>query len=225
MDATCACLGCSVLGYDMIHERDAFSSNLSYVLNIAFFPLKMIIPQPVVGRLPGLVTNFDIRTNLVLAQCEGRLLDIGCGENQLVQRYRLRGKTGIGTDIHDWGNVDLLVADTADLPLETGSFDTVTFVACINHIPNRREVLREARRLLSPNGKIVITNLTPTVSKIWHKWAFWDADQHERGMKEGEVYGFTDRNLRELLKEAGFRVTAHSRFSWGLNNIYVANRE
>ena len=182
----------------------------------------MVVPQPVVAKVPGLVSNFDIRTNLVLAQCRGRLLDVGCGKNSLVQAYRARGGTGLGVDVYDWGSVDLLVEDTAALPYADGSFDTITFVACINHIPNRVAVLREAKRLLAPGGRVVLTNLTPTVSRIWHAWAFWDADQHERGMKEGEVFGFTDAELRAVLTEAGLRVSERSGFSWGFNSIYIA---
>ena len=41
--------------------------------------------------------------------------------------------------------MDLVVDDTSDLPYENGSFDSSTIVAALNHIPNRRQVLREVR--------------------------------------------------------------------------------
>lgn len=72
-------------------------------------------------------------------------------------------------------------------------------MASLNHIPNREAVLREAHRLLSRGGRLVVTNLTPRLSRIWHFGAFWDKDQHERGMEEGEVWGFTHEELVELL--------------------------
>ena len=45
-----------------------------------------------------------------------------------------------------------------------------------------------------------ITMLTPRTSRIWH-WlrAPWDADQRERGMQPGEVYGFTSAQLARAL--------------------------
>jgi ubiquinone/menaquinone biosynthesis C-methylase UbiE len=124
-------------------------------------------------------------------------------------------------DVYPWPGLDLLVENTAQLPFPDQSFDTITFVACLNHIPNRVEVLREAKRLLKPGGKLLATNLTPGLSRFWHRWAFWDADQHERGMAVGEVFGFTHRDLVTLVQGAGFQFVHRQPFSWGLNNLYV----
>lgn len=206
----------------MISEVKAYPSILSYCVNMVLFPLKMVVPQPVVQKIPGLLSNYDIRVNLVLQQVKGKLLDIGCGDNRLVRTYQKNGGEGVGVDVYNWGDVDLIVKDTSKLPYDDHSFDTVTFVACLNHIPNRGDVLREARRLLKPDGQVVLTNLTPAISAVWHKWAFWDQDQHERGMEEGEVWGFTDVELHKLLCDGGFKVKEQSAFSWGLNHIYIA---
>jgi SAM-dependent methyltransferase len=167
------------------------------------------------------MTNADIRTGVVLNAVRGRLLDIGCGTNRLVAQYRRDGGDGVGVDVYPWPGADLIVDDTSRLPYPDASFDTVSFVACINHIPNRVDVLREARRLLRPGGQVVLTNLTPRLSRIWHAWAFWDADQHERGMAEGEVWGFTHAQLVGLAAAAGFGLVSRRSFSWGLNSLYV----
>jgi SAM-dependent methyltransferase len=203
------------------YERNLYNSYLTFALNQALLPVKLLVPQPIISKLPILKTNHQIRTGLVLQAVHGRLLDIGCGENYLVQQYRSAGADGLGVDVYPWPNVDRIVEDTAKLPFEDGSFDTITFVACINHIPNRVDVLREARRVLAPGGKVVLTNLTPTLSRLWHRWAFWDDDQHERGMKPGEVYGFTHEDLVALLSEAGYRLVERRPFSWHLNCLYT----
>ncbi len=88
-------------------ERAIYHSPLHYVWNQVLFPLKMIVPQPAVRRLPGLTTNEDIRVGMVLKHVRGRLLDIGCGKNRLARAYREKGGDGIGVDVYDWGNVDL----------------------------------------------------------------------------------------------------------------------
>ncbi len=204
-----------------LSERAIYYSSFTYFLNVALFPLKQVVPQPIVARLPFLTTNEDIRIGLVKSAVRGRLLDIGCGKNRLVTEYRSSGGDGTGVDVYDWGTCDLVVRDTSKLPFEDGRFDTVTFVACLNHIPNRLEVLKEARRVLAPNGRILITNLTPVVSRIWHAYAFWDDDQHERGMAEGEVYGFTAEQLTAILHTAGLNIHYRHRFSWGLNELFV----
>ena len=160
------------------------------------------------------------RIKIVLPYLEGSLLDIGCGTNKLVRSYS--GK-GIGTDVYQWGDVDVLVDDTAKLPFDEKTFDTITFVATLNHIPNRTEVLLEAKRVLKDSGKLIVTMIPPKISRVWHGIRKpWDPDQSERGMKEGEVYGFTENELSELLSEAGFEITFKKKFMLGINNLTIA---
>ena len=172
-------------------ERPLYTSGVQYLVNQALLPLKLVVPQPLIAKVPYLATNYDIRIGVSLQAVKGKLLDIGCGTNRLVKAYRAKGGEGTGVDVYQWDGVDLLVEDTSKLPFPDASFDTITFIACINHIPNRLDVLREAHRLLTPDGRVVLTNLPPGLSRLWHAWAFWDNDQHERGMAEGEVFGFT----------------------------------
>lgn len=161
------------------------------------------------------------RRDVVLASVRGRLLDVGCGENRLVRQYG----DGLGVDVFDWGDVDLVVENSAAIPLPDASFDTISFVACLNHIANREAVLREARRLLKPDGRLLATMIPPKISAVWHRIAEpWDHDQEHRGIHDGEVWGFTAREMRELLRKAGFRVERQQRFVFRLNTLYVASR-
>jgi SAM-dependent methyltransferase len=158
------------------------------------------------------------RIKAVLPHIRGRLLDLGCGSNNLVRLYA----NGVGIDVHPWPGVDLLVDDAASLAWESDSFDTITIIAALNHMPNRRAVLQECRRVLRRDGRVVITMLTPRTSRLWH-WlrSPWDADQLERGMKPGEVYGFTPAEIVELFESCGFTLSSQSRFMLGFNRLYV----
>jgi ubiquinone/menaquinone biosynthesis C-methylase UbiE len=149
----------------------------------------------------------------------GRLLDIGCGGNLLV---RAHGE-GIGVDVHQWGDVDVVVEDSAKLPFEEGSFDTVTFLACLNHIPNREEAIEEARRVIRDDGRLIATMIPPRLSAVWHAVIRpWDLDQHGRHLHEGELWGLSNRGMRDLIERHGFEVVRHERFVFGLNNLFVA---
>lgn len=163
------------------------------------------------------------RRRMVLRHTRGRYLDIGCGVNLAVKEYRQGGGAATGVDVYDFGGADLIVADTAQLPFPAASFETISFIACLNHIPNRLEVLREARRLLAPDGRLLITMIPPRLSAVWH-WLIrpWDEDQTERGMKEGELWGISTAEIHRLLTEAGFTLQGHRRFVFGLNNLYIA---
>ena len=160
------------------------------------------------------------RVRKVLPQITGRLLDIGCGTNKLVRAYQ---GVGIGVDVYDWGNVDIVLEDSSKLPFSTGEFDTVTIIAALNHIPNRKAVLKEAHRVLDANGKIIITMIPPFISTVWHFLRKpWDVDQHERGMKEGEVFGFTKSELQKMLNNCDFKATRIQHFMFGINLLVVA---
>lgn len=162
------------------------------------------------------------RIEAVLPHIQGRLLDIGCGTNELVKAYT---GEGTGVDVYPWEGTDLVVDDTADLPYAASSFDTVTIIAALNHIPNRQEVLREAARVLTPQGRLVMTMIPPGISRVWHFLRSpWDVDQSERGMVEGEVFGLTTRGTRDLLQQAGFEVAKERRFMLGINRLTVARR-
>ena len=95
----------------------------------------------------ALTTLEEERMRAIIPRAQGRLLDIGCGRNMLIKAYRDKGGDGIGIDVHDYGGGGLIVEDSSDLPFPDGSFDTIVFAACLNHIPYRVKVLGEAHRL------------------------------------------------------------------------------
>ena len=162
------------------------------------------------------------RIKTVLPHVSGRLLDIGCGANELARRH---GHGSLGVDVFQWGDVDLVVPDTAKLPYDDGSFDTVSILAALNHIPNRGEVLKEAYRVLRPGGRMILTMIPPTISQVWHFLRRpWDADQTERGMKDGEVWGLTPAAVNQLLTNAGFAVTTEKRFMLGINRLTIGEK-
>jgi ubiquinone/menaquinone biosynthesis C-methylase UbiE len=158
------------------------------------------------------------RINNVLPHIRGRLLDIGCGTNTLVKKYG----NGLGIDVYDFGGADIIVDDSSKLTFNDGDFDTVTIIAALNHIPNRIEVLLEVNRILKNNGLLIITMIPPGISKIWHFIRFpWDRDQHEREMKEGEVYGLSKKYLKNLVEKNGFILKKTTSFMLGVNTLYI----
>lgn len=172
--------------------------------------------------IPRIIADLEKRRiRIVAVNARGRLLDVGCGENRLVREYG----NGTGVDVHDWGDVDVVVPSSGDLPFPDRSYDTVSFLACLNHIPNRDEALREARRVLRDDGILLATMIPPVISAIWHHIVEpWDHDQSHRGMQEGEVWGFTSSQMRELFERAGFQLVSKRGFIFGLNTLYIARK-
>lgn len=168
----------------------------------------------------GWTTLEEERMRMVLPEVTGRLLDVGAGPNTLVKRHG----DGVGVDVFDWGGGVQVVEDTSRLPFPDGSFDTVSFVACLNHIPYRAAALAEAWRLLRPGGRVVITMIDPILGDIGHAVWWYSEDKHRGGMVEGEVGGMWTSTIVELCKTAGFELIKHTRFVYQMNNLYVFER-
>lgn len=160
------------------------------------------------------------RINAVFPHIQGKLLDVGAGPNQLVREYG----NGIGIDVHDWGHGVVVVDDTSHLPYADHSFDTITFLASLNHIPYREKVLGEAIRVLKTDGKIIITMISPFLGIIGHKLWWYSEDKHRGGMVDGEVGGMSNREIMQLLSVQGFELTLHQRFVYGMNNLLIFTR-
>ncbi len=127
--------------------------------------------------------------------------------------------------MHDWGDVDVVVEDTSDLPFPDGSFETVTIVAALNHIPNRDDVLVEARRVLVDGGVLVVTMIPPNISRTWHRLRQrWDPDQQVRDHHHHEVWGIKQSDLKAMLTKAGFAVETETKFMLGINTMTIARK-
>ena len=196
------------------------------IWNFIGFPFRAFILNENTQKKLGLTTLKEERFNQALKRMSGRVLDVGCGNNELINLYKkvsgsFNKEESLGIDIFPFKGVDKVV-DTENLPFKKDEFDCVTLLATLNHIPKpkREKVISEIKRVLKPNGKLIITMINPFVGWFCHKLTWWDFDK-ERGMKEEEEYGLTNEYIFNLMKSNGFELTEQKRFLYGLNNIFV----
>ncbi|MEW5870293.1 MAG: methyltransferase domain-containing protein [Chloroflexota bacterium] len=182
----------------------------------------------------GLSSLASERFDYVAAQVTGYCLDVGCGrDNRFVVEY-LHGN-GKGIDVYPYEGLSAenLVEDITHFPFPEAAFDSVTFIANINHVPRpQRDLeLAEAYRVLKPGGNIIVTMGNPLAEVLVHKvvWLYdtlfkthYDMD-NERGMHAGEEYYLTDAEITTRLARAGFqRLTKHHfTTQWNLNHLFV----
>lgn len=150
-------------------------------------------------------------------------MDIGCGRNRLLLEYRALGGRGYGCDVYRWGPLDVQ-ADGSSLPFRDAVFDTVSLVACLNHIPDRERCMEEVARVLRPGGRVVLTMISPLVGRLAHALSWWDPYTHSREFEEGEKHGLREAELRRVAEHPGLRYVGRERFVARMNTLYVFDR-
>lgn len=190
-------------------------------LSRLMFPILSLLSREQSLKL-GLTPIDDERVIMGLKHTKGRLLDVGCGANNFVRSYG----NGVGVDVADWKGCDIVIKDAAKLPFKKAEFDTVSYLACLNHIPNRNESLKDAARVLKNDGRIIITMITPRMGSFIHWWRFRnDPDHQERHIDHAhELMGMSPQHIKNILHEAGFTNIRRKRFAYGMNNVYIAER-
>lgn len=164
----------------------------------------------------------DERVVMALKHTQGKALDVGCGANNYIRTYG----NGTGVDVVAWEGADEVIEDAAKLPFKKGSYGTVTYLACLNHIPNREDAVKEAYRVLSDDGRVLITMITPKWGEFIHWWRRpHDPDERERHIDhDNELLGMSPAYINQILRNAGFKKIRRKRFVFGLNNLFIAEK-
>ena len=97
------------------------------------------------------------------------LLDVGCGAGVLVRHAHRRFERVVGLDVgfrwlvvarrglEEAGITPRLICGCADhLPFADGTFDAVTSVALLEHVPDARAALAEFARVQRPTGRTIV---------------------------------------------------------------------
>ncbi len=191
-----------------------------HVWDLLGAPLRMAILPDASSRRLGFSSLQEERLRAVFPLLHGDVLDIGAGDNALANCY---GPSAIGVDVYDFGGGARIVDDTRDLPFADASFDTVTLLACLNHIPYREDCLREAHRVLRPGGRLIITMIGRWIGTVGHK-IWWYSEDKERRMAPGEEWGLNNDEVLRMLAATGFHLRQQSRFLYCLNNLFIAEK-
>src|ERR1700761_2599769 len=96
------------------------------------------------------------------------VLDCACGTGYGLEMYKQAGATALtGVDIsaeavaatkERCGEATVLQGDLRELPLADDSFDVVTCFETIEHVENAAAAIAELRRVLKPDGILVISS-------------------------------------------------------------------
>jgi SAM-dependent methyltransferase len=191
-----------------------------HIYDFIGIPLRLVLFSDSWCERLGLTSLEEERISAVLPHVRGRLLDIGCGNNRLVRAYG----NGVGVDVYNGPEDVVVVEDSASIAMDNCTFDTITFLASLNHIPNREAVISEAGRLLKDDGQVIVTMINPLLGTIGHK-IWWYGEERKRGMEDGESYGLWNHEIIRLFEMNGFTLEIHRRFVYWMNNLFVFSKK
>lgn len=178
------------------------------------------------GYRDGVVERYrDALFALSGADASARILELGIGSGLIARAFQPAERRYVGID-YSLGMMRLIAgklaggespllaqADARHLPFIVGCFDIVQAVRVFHHLPDWRDCIDEARRLLKPGGALVIVeNIAPADSER-PPWAIvqdnWDEILRRLGVEEdGADQGIwlTDEAMRQYIESMGAQV-------------------
>jgi len=183
-----------------------------------------------------------------------RVLDLGCGNGRLSAIFSAQDIDYVGVDfsknlikiakkLHP--ELRFQQADALALPFPDNYFDKVISIAVLHHIPSkelRLQFFREAKRVLKPNGLLIISvwNLwpRPVFSKLFFKYTFlkligksgldfkdvlypWKNNKGKIIFLR-HIHAFTKKELERLAKKANLKIERSWIFKKGKrSNIFL----
>lgn len=151
-----------------------------------------------------------------------RLLDLACGTGELSQRlvaaYPDLRVTGLDLSanmlrmaqqkLRGSPHLALSQGSVSALPFEADSFTLIVVASAFHHFPDPVATLREMRRVLQPGGQVVILDWCRDylICQLYDRLLKWREPAHQTC--------YTQRELEQLLRAAGFSVAVAHRFRW-----------
>ncbi|RKZ47850.1 MAG: class I SAM-dependent methyltransferase [Candidatus Parabeggiatoa sp. nov. 2] len=137
----------------------------------------------------------------------GKLLDVGCGNGRWLARMRDLGWQVEGIDFDSeaaqqartqYGLI-VHVGELSTVGYPDNHFDAIILQHVIEHLPHPVSVLAECRRILKPNGRLVV--ITPNIQS----WGHQHFGHHWRGLEPPRhLYLFSRQTLSRVAQQGGF---------------------
>lgn len=146
----------------------------------------------------------------------GKVLDIGCSLGFFLEALDKRGYDTYGMDISEFAISEAKKITRAQLHVQSADekfpypddfFDAITMFDMIEHIPNCKYTLKEAHRVLKPEGYVfIITSNSDSLLKkiLGKKWHWYRDPTH--------VHLFSPNSLEESLISSRFATVAIKTF-------------
>jgi 2-polyprenyl-3-methyl-5-hydroxy-6-metoxy-1,4-benzoquinol methylase len=186
--------------------------------------------NPVVRRL---MAGFErALTELFDTAAPGSVLDVGCGEGVLTERWAQHIEHGsvVGIDLDDpklrdeWAlrrrtNLEFRTFDGGTLPFESDSFDLAAAIEVLEHVPDAESAVAEMARVARTHLLVSVPH-----EPLWRMLNMArGAYLRDLGNTPGHVNHFTKRGFVALLARHGDVIEVRSPFPWTMLLVRVAS--
>jgi len=172
-----------------------------------------------------LVREYAIKNKIVLINTEqekGSLLDVGCGTGDFLYAAKNNGWSVLGIEPNEDARtkanskINNSVFDTSKLEsLSADSFDVITLWHVLEHLPNLEEQIQVFKKLLKPNGILIIAvpNHNSFDAKYYNEfWAAWDVPRH--------LWHFSQNSIKKLFGK--FQIELNKTIPMKFDSFYVS---
>lgn len=157
------------------------------------------------------------------------VLDLGCGTGvllqQLADRYPTAQLAGLDTSAamlaiarHKLpSSVELQLGEVDQLPFQDHAFDWVISTSAFHYFRNPSQALREMKRVLKPQGHLVLTDWCRDYRtiQVLDRWLRWVDSAHFQAYSKAELQAmFTNAGL-QILSIERYRIN----WFWGLMTV------
>jgi len=135
-----------------------------------------------------------------------KILDMGCGEGVVVEKYRKLGYNITGFDLN-YSSDYVSIGDILKIPAENESYDLVLCLDVIEHLEygEQRQAIKELNRVLKRGGKLILA--VPNLAHFMSRFTFLFSG---RLFRTSNIYRHKgDRSIHEFVKmmeKEGFKI-------------------
>ena len=172
-------------------------------------------PRGFAGRITLMFMNrghksiYDNVAKALELRVEDNFLEIACGNGHFIKNYTSRVHSVAGLDLSELciklatkknkeriiaGSAEFVQGEATQLPWEDNKFSVVTSMASFMMFPKPVESLKEIYRVLLPGGRMVVCI----------EWNAEDGKDHSKDIKKYGMQLWTENDVRNMLREAGF---------------------
>lgn len=146
-----------------------------------------------------------------------RILDVGCGSSRIARSLPQAVATDVAVQklrwVRRWGCRAVRCSVMA-LPFRDGAFEETIFSQVIEHLPPKRQIMDEIRRVTAPGGTLIFG--TPDYATIAWPILEWAYDRVvPQGHCHEHITFFTRGSVRRLLRASGFEPEEERYVGWG----------